>query len=82
MIKGGEVLTGSQVLEGICWERRVVLFQEGLQFLHKKTLKSEILNDKKSSSHNNFCKYFLSQYAIFEFWNVEFQQGLPTVTII
>ena len=36
--RGGRVrgLTGSQFLEGVCWERADDLFQEGLQFLRKK----------------------------------------------
>ena len=43
-------MTGSQFLEKGCWERGVTFFGvgEGVQFLHKNTLKSEIVNAKKS----------------------------------
>ena len=43
--KGGG-LTGPQLLEGGCWERRGDLFQGGFQFQDKQYLK--IFNDKKS----------------------------------
>ena len=36
---GGGGLTGSQFLEGGCWERGSDIFQGGLQFLHKKEKK-------------------------------------------
>ena len=36
---GGRGLTGSQFLEGGCWERGSDIFQGGLQFLHKKEKK-------------------------------------------
>ena len=42
-------LTGTQLLEGGCWERGGDFFQGGLQFSHKKSkLKSDIFSDKKS----------------------------------
>ena len=39
-------LTGSQLLEGGCWEGGGDFFQGGVQLSHNK-LKSEIINDKK-----------------------------------
>ena len=46
--RGG--LTGPQLSEGSCWERRGDFFQEvGGIFTTKNELKSEIFNDKKSS---------------------------------
>ena len=40
----GGVLTGPQLLEGGCWERRGHFFQGGCNFY----IKSEIFSDKKS----------------------------------
>ena len=50
-------MTGSQVLEESCREKEGKFFQgKGLQFLHKKKLKSEIFNDKESlSTKMYFC---------------------------
>ena len=45
---GGGDLKGPQFLEGGYWERGAWPLSEGLQFLHKNKLKSEITNDKKS----------------------------------
>ena len=46
--KGGG-LTGSQFLEGDCWEKGSDLFQGGsCSFYIKNKLKSEIFNDKKN----------------------------------
>ena len=50
--RGG--LTGSQLQEGGCWTRGDNFFQEGLQFLLKNKLKSELFNGKKSFSKKYF----------------------------
>ena len=41
-----EVLTGPQLLEGVCWERGGDFIQ-GVQFSHKNKSKSEMFNCKK-----------------------------------
>ena len=52
--KGGGSLTGSQFLEGGCWERGgVTFFMEGCSFYIKSKLKSEIFNDKKVYKQKN-----------------------------
>ena len=45
---GVKGLTGSQFLEGACWEKGVDVFSGRLRFLHKKKLKSEVFSTKKS----------------------------------
>ena len=47
-------MTGSQFLEGGCWERGGDFFQEGCSFYIKNKLKSQIFNDKKSLSAKMF----------------------------
>ena len=44
--KRGVGLTGSQLLERLCWEREGDFIQ-GVQFSHKNKSKSEIFNSKK-----------------------------------
>ena len=53
-------LTGSQFLEGGCWERRGDFFHGGeggfqiLVYLSQNNLKSDIINDKKKFIYKNF----------------------------
>ena len=44
--KKGAGLNGTQVLEGVCWERACDLFQDGLQLLCKKEAKVKKLQTK------------------------------------
>ena len=58
--KGGGGLTGSQFLEGGCWERGAWLFSGGCSFYNKKN-RYEIFNNKKKFMNKNV---FLTQLRI------------------
>ena len=51
---GGGGFTGSQFLEGGCWERGGSLLSGGCSFYIKNKIKSEIFNDGKSLSTKMF----------------------------
>ena len=68
--KVGRGLTGSQFLEGVCWERRGWLFQGSCSFYVKNKLKSEIFYDKRSLYTKNLNWEILTKNLVtFKKWD-------------